>query len=107
MQVTFLAKHSLRAFLSAKERVEIELASLFSQLLSHSAKGPCSISCEVETELFLVAPQQKEASVVEVTEDNCAECFSILEDSAVFRFGQLFQDYNHHSNTMERGECYI
>ena len=96
LQVTFPSAHDLETFLNAKDRVEVDLASLFSRHLSQSAAEPCPLSCEVETELFLVAPdaKQKDARVISVSSDNCSECLSILKDSNVFGFGPLFRTYH-------------
>ena len=98
LQVTFPSAHGLETFLNAKDRVEVDLASLFSRHLSQSGAEPCPLSCEVETELFLVAPddKQKDARVISVSSDNCSECLSILKDSSVFEFGPLFRAYHHH-----------
>ena len=97
IQVIFPSSHGLETFLNAKDRVEVDLATLFSQHLSQSAAEPCLLSCEVETELFLVAPddEQKDARVISVSSDNCSECLSILKDSSVFEFGPLFRAYHH------------
>lgn len=97
------------AFLGAKEQVEVDLASLFSQQLAQSVEKQCQLGCNVETELFLIAPKSKhkEANVIKVTEDNCSECFSILRDSEVFEFGPLFREYQFNpGRTMARGEQY-
>ena len=97
LQVTFPSAHGLETFLNAKDRVEVDLASLFSRHLSQSAAEPCTLSCEVEMELFLVAPddKQKDARVISVSSDNCSECLSILKDSSVFEFGSMFRAYHH------------
>ena len=77
--------------------MEVDLASLFSRHLSQSAAEPRPLSCEVETELFLVAPDAKlkDARVISVSSDNCSECLSILKDSSVFEFSSLFRAYLH------------
>ena len=82
LQVNFLSAHNFKTFLNAKDQMEVDLASLFSQHLSQSAAEPYPLSCEVETELFLVAPddKQKDARVISVTSDNCSECLPILKD---------------------------
>ena len=98
------------SFLSAKERVEIDLASLFSQHLVvplSLAAEPRPFSCEVETDLFLIAPdaKQKDARVVRVTADNCSRCLSIWKESEVFKFDPLLQHHQFNpEHTMARGE---
>ena len=89
VQVAFPSEHGLRTFLDAREQVEIDLASLFCQKLPQSAAEPHPLSCEVETELFLIAPdaKQKEAGVIKVTKDNCSDCLTILKESGVFEVG--------------------
>ena len=87
MQVAFPSEHGLKTFLSTKNRVEIDLASMFSQ---HLTARP---DCDVETALFLVSPDtdQKNATIYDVTESNCSECLSMLKESDVFQFGPVFQ----------------
>ena len=75
--------------------MEIDLAALFSQYLPQLAAEPCPLSCEVETEVFLIAPdaKQKDARVIRVTKDNCYDCLTIWKDSDVFEVGPLFRCY--------------
>ena len=106
LQVVFPSTHGLKTFLSAKERVEVDLASLFSQHLSQSTSEPHPLHCEVETELFLIAPdaKQKSASIYNVTERNYAECLSMLTESHVFQFGPLFQVHQSSNISRANGE---
>ena len=86
--------------------MEIDLAALFSRYLPQSAAEPCPLSSEVETELFLIAPdaKHKDARVIRVTEDNCSECLTILKDSDVFEVGSLFRCYQFNpEHTLEEG----
>ena len=89
--------------------MEVDLASLFSQHLSQSAAEPRPHSCEVETELFLVAPDgtQKSARVYNVTEANYSECLSMLKESDVFQFGPLFQVHQSSNQNRANGELYV
>ena len=125
LQITFPSVDDLKIFLDAKDRVEVDLESLFSKHLSQSAAEPRPQSidmtvdlasqhlsqsatepcCEVETEIFLVAPdaKQKDARVISVTGENCVECLSILNDSNVFQFGSLLQT-RHPDKALSNGE---
>ena len=80
----------------------MDLASLFSQHLSQSTAEPHPLSCEVETQLFLISPdvKQKRANVYNVTKGNYAECLFMLKESDVFQFKPLFQV--HQSNNLSR-----
>ena len=106
LQVVFPSSHGLKTFLSAKERVDVDLVSLFSQHLSQSASEPRPLSCEVETELFLIAPdaKQKIAGVYKISERNYAECLSMLKGSDVFQFRPLFQVYESNNPSRANGE---
>ena len=106
LQVVFPSLHGLKTFLSAKDRVEVDLASLFSQHLSQSTTEPHPLICEVETELYLIAPdaKQKSASIYNVTERNCIECLSMLKESDVFQFRPLFQVHQSSNPSRANGE---
>ena len=84
----------------------MDLASLFSRHLSQSMAEPSHLSCEVDTELFLIAPdaKQKSASIYNVTERNCVECLSMLKESDVFQFRPLFQVHQSRNPSRANGE---
>ena len=109
LQVAFPSAHGLKTFLEAKEQMEVDLSSLFSQHLSQSASEPRPLSCEIETELFLIAPnaKQKNASIYNVTERNYSECLSMLKESDVFQFGPLFQVHQSNNPNGANGELYV
>ena len=106
LQVAFPSSHGLKTFLDNKDRVEVDLASLYSRHLSQSTAEPSRLSCEVETELFLIAPdaKQKSASICNVTERNYDECLSILTESDVLQFGPLFQMHQSSNISRANGE---
>ena len=106
LQVAFPSAHGLKTFLNAKDRVEVDLAFLFSQHLSQLTAEPRPLSCEVETELFLIAPDAKHehADYYSVTKGNCNECLSQLKKSEVFQFSTLFQSKPQENLAID-GEC--
>ena len=100
MQIAFPSEHGLKTFISAKHRVEIDLASLFTRQLTAQPH------CDVETALYLVSPdaKQNDAFIYDVTEGNCSECFSMLNESDVFQFKSRFRLHQSSDRSRADGE---
>ena len=100
-QVNFSSEYKLRKFLLAQQRVQSELATLFSaKLAEHDPTAtpgapPHDIPTTVQTQLFLISPDavKKDARVVAVTLENHSTCMTLWKESELFDFGALFRVY--------------
>ena len=89
----FSSEQALGDFLHSRQEMEVGVATVLAE--AASAAGAEDLLCEVEAQLFLVAPsaERKETTITTVTAVNFSSCHALWRESAVFEFGSAFKHH--------------
>ena len=103
IQVGFSSEQAIGDFLDSRLEMEVGVAAVLMEAAA------ADVLCEVEAQLFLVAPTgqvgRKEPTITTVTADNCSSCFGVWRESAVFEFGSTFKHHlSRHPPTTSTGD---
>ena len=85
----------LKRLLRSEERVQKELESRITAMLTQQQRSPEPVAVYADAEVYMLTPlpEGKDASITRVTSENLAKCTTEWRESEVFNFGALFRAF--------------